>query len=667
MRLLIVLLLILAGQARAAESLPFSTSRDTATLVSEQDSVAAGRTFRLGLRLRLAPGWHTYWSNPGDAGAPAALDITGASAGAIVYPAPELLREGPFTSYAYTGEVLLPVTATVPGPGPASLDARAQWLVCKAVCVPEEARFHLILPAGDAAPGAQAALFQAADARTPRPSPFVAHVTATGLLWLDAPRLELRDAVFFPAEPGIIDQGAAQAMQVSPHRVSLALKPLKTLVGPLAGVLRLTDRGGQTTDLAITAGLAAAPAADAAPAGTGTGLLEALALAFAGGLVLNLMPCVLPVLAFKALSLAKLSGAARSAVRRDAALYTLGVLAAFLAIGSVTLIARAAGGAAGWGTQFQSVGFTIVTGWLLFAIGLNLSGVFMVGAQLAGAGQGLAARGSFFTGLLAVVVATPCTAPFMGAALAAALAMPPAAGLLVFAALGLGLAAPYAALALNPATARLLPRPGAWMETLKHVLAFPMYGTALWMVWVASQQTDQAGLAAVLASFLLVAFAAWAYGAGQPRERKLAFNLAALIGGAASLALLAAVLLAAPAPAAAQARSAGAAEPFSLARLASLRAAHQPVLVDMSAAWCITCLVNERLALAPQAVQDAFARHRVAYLKGDWTRQDAAITAYLHGFDRSGVPLYVFYPEAGEPEVLPQVLTPGLIMARVGG
>ena len=275
---------------------------------------------------------------------------------------------------------------------------------------------------------------------------------------------------------------------------------------------------------------------------------------------------------------------------------------------------------------------------------------------------------AFATGVLAVVVATPCTAPFMGAALAAALALPPAAGMLIFAALGLGLAAPYAALALIPATARLLPRPGAWMETLKHLLAFPMYGAALWMVWVASQQTDQAGLAAIFASFLLVGFAAWAYGTAQERERGLAFNLAALAAGAGSLALLAAMALAPAAPAGQPGGLAAAdgAEPFTAARLASLRAAHRPVLVDMSAAWCVTCLVNERLALAPTAVRHAFAQHNVAYLKGDWTRQDAAITAYLRGFDRSGVPLYVFYPADGAPVVLPQVLTEGLVLARLG-
>ncbi len=578
-----------------------------------------------------------------------------------MYPAPERLQEGPFTSFAYTGEVLLPVTAKADGA--AAISAHATWLVCASVCVPEDATFHLDLPAGTGAPGAQAALFQAADARTPRPSPFAAHVTASGTLWLDAPHLSLARAQFFPAEAGVVDQGAKQMLHVSADRVSLALRPLKPPLSALSGVLLLTDTGGQTEALSVTATGAAAPPD---PAAAGPGLLQALSLAFAGGLILNLMPCVLPILAMKALSLARLSGVARAHVRREAAFYTLGVLAAFCTIGALTLAARTAGGVAGWGVQFQSAVFTTATGWLLFAIGLNLSGVFVAGGRLAGAGQGLASRGSFFTGLLAVVVATPCTAPFMGAALAAALAMPPIEGMLIFVALGLGLAAPYAALALSPATARLLPKPGAWMDTLKHLLAFPMYAAALWMVWVASQQTDQAGLAAIFASFLLVAFAAWAYGFGQTRARPAVLNLAALASAAGGVALLAAVALAAPAAQAAQGVSADGSEPFSAGRLASLRAEHRPVLVDMSAAWCVTCLVNERLALAPQAVRDAFAAHKVAYLKGDWTRRNAGITAFLQQYERAGVPLYVYYPVGGEPEVLPQVLTAGLVLDRVG-
>ena len=651
-------LLCFPGIALAAESAPITSKRLTATLVSNVDTLSS-KPFRLGLRLKMAPGWHTYWSNPGDAGAPPSIEVTGATAGPLQFPAPERLREGSFTSFAYTGEVLLPMTATA---GTGHIEAHASWLVCAQVCVPEEGRFTLDLPNGDGAPGAQATLFDAADAAMPRPSPFPAHVTPEGVLWLEAAHLLVRAAEFFPAEAGVIDQGAAPGITVADDRLELALKPLKTPVRSLPGVLRLTDAGGQVENLTVSPTPAPLPRHEA-----GTSLARALLLAFAGGLILNLMPCVLPVLAIKALAIARLSGAARSHVRAEAAFYTLGVLVAFGVIGGITLAARAAGGAAGWGVQFQNAAFTTATGWLLFAIGLNLSGVFLVGGTLAGAGQGLAARGSFFTGLLAVVVATPCTAPFMGAALAAALAMPPLAGMLIFLALGLGLSAPYAVLALNPGMARALPKPGAWMDVLKHLLAFPMYAAALWMLWVASQQTDPAGLAAILASFLAVAFGAWVFGYAQMHEgRRWPSALAMVLAcGVCAAALLAITGSAAPASATAKASEDGS-EPYSAERLAGLRAAHRPVLVDMSAAWCVTCLVNERVALAPQAVRDAFAAHHVAYLKGDWTRQDPAITAYLKQYDRSGVPLYVFYPADGPPEVLPQILTPGLILDRVG-
>jgi thiol:disulfide interchange protein DsbD len=649
---LLVKLLAFCLLATPALAQPVTTPRDTAALISESDSFAPGKPLRIGLQLKLAPGWHSYWSNPGDAGAPPTLDITGAPAGPIVFPMPERLRDGPFTSYAYTGQVLLPVTVT-PGQGSVlHLAAQASWLVCARVCVPEEARFHLDLPSGSGAPGAQAGLFAAADARTPRASPFAAHVTPHGVLWVEAPHLALREAAFFPAEAGVIDQGAAQALTVRPDRIELALKPLKAPLPRLNGVLRLTDSGGQVENLTIAATASSLPQGGGSP-----GLLRALLLAFAGGLILNLMPCVLPVLAIKALALARLSGAARAHVRWEAAAYTGGVLAAFCAIGAITLAARALGDQAGWGVQFQSAAFTAAMSVLLLAIGLNLSGVFMVGGRLAGAGQGLAARGAFFTGLLAVVVATPCTAPFMGAALAAAIALPPASGMLIFVALGLGLAAPYAA--------RLLPRPGAWMDMFKHVLAFPMYGAALWMLWVVAQQTDPAGLAAVMLALLLTGFAAWAYGYGQMRARARVLNLAAISALGGLCALLVALAASGGAATPKAGLAADGSEPFSAARLASLRAAHRPVLVDMSAAWCVTCLVNERVALSAPAVRDAFAAHQVAYLKGDWTRQDAAITAFLKQYERSGVPLYVFYPARGEPEVLPQILTPGLVIDTV--
>jgi len=405
-------------------------------------------------------------------------------------------------------------------------------------------------------------------------------------------------------------------------------------------------------------------AAPAAP------LLQTLLLAALGGLILNLMPCVFPVLAMKAMGIARMSGAERGAVRAHALSYTAGVLVAFGALGVLLAGVRAAGRAVGWGFQFQSPAFVAALAWVLFGVGLNLSGVFGVGARLAGAGQGLAARGghagSFFTGLLAVLVATPCTAPFMGAAIAAALAAPSAVTLAVFLAMGLGLAAPYVLLAVLPGLARMLPRPGPWMDVLRGALAFPMYGAAAWLVWVVSLQAGSDGVLATAAGLVLVALAAWSLGLAQAaggRGRRLGGGvaLAAVLGAAA---ILAGIGTASVAPA--QAASEGA-EPFSAARLAALREAGRPVFVNMTAAWCVTCLVNERVALSPAPVRRAFADHHVAYLKGDWTRGDPEITAFLRGHARDGVPLYVLYPPGpAAPSVLPQILTEGTMLDQLG-
>jgi thiol:disulfide interchange protein DsbD len=433
----------------------------------------------------------------------------------------------------------------------------------------------------------------------------------------------------------------------------------------VSGVLTLRDAGGLPSTLQLDATPGEVPAAVAPP-----GLFRLLGLALLGGLVLNLMPCVFPVLAIKTVGLAGMAGARERSALLHAASYTAGVLVAFGGLGAVLLGLRAAGGAAGWGFQFQSPIFVALTAWVLFAVGLNLSGVFEVAAgRLAGAGQALAARrghaGDFFTGLLAVLVATPCTAPFMGAAIAGALAAPPAAAIAVFLAMGVGLAAPYATLALIPGVARALPRPGRWMDIVKQALAFPMYGATVWLLWVASEQTGPDGVLAVAAGLLLLGLAGWSFGLAQraARGRQIARGLAAL-AVVATLALLPALRTTALAP---QTRTVEGTEPFSATRLAALRAEHRPVFIDMTAAWCVTCLINERVALSPDSVRHAFADRQIVTMRGDWTRQDPAITAFLRDQGRDGVPLYVFYPaDGGAPTVLPQILTEGLVLQAIG-
>ncbi len=668
-----------ATPAWAGESAPVRSSRAVVTLVSDTDAVRPGQPLRLGLRMRMAPGWHTYWRNPGDAGVPPELTLTlppGVTAGDLQWPTPVRLPEGPVMTYGYTGEVVLPVALT-PGPDPLHVEATATWLVCEKICVPEEGSFTLDLPGGAPAPSAEAALFDAAAVRMPRPSPFAATVAPDGRLTLRGAGLSgaaVREAWFLPAVWGGVENAAPQVLTVGDGAVSLALKPGQAFKADanLAGTVVLRDGGGQETYLSVDAVPGAAPAPYTNTAAAAVPLAQTLLLALLGGLLLNLMPCVFPVLAMKAMALARLSGAALGEVRRHALSYTAGVMVAFGVLGLALLGLRAAGGAAGWGFQFQSPAFVAAMAWVLFGVGLNLSGVYQVGGRLAGAGQGLASRGghagSFATGALAVLVATPCTAPFMGAAIAAALAAPAAVTLLVFLAMGLGLAAPYAVLALIPAASRLLPRPGAWMDVLRGVLAFPMYAAAAWLVWVVSQQAGPDGVLAALGGLLLVGFAAWSLGLAQGSRRPWLGRGAALAAAVVAAALLPALSVASAGPvqAASSEAASGGSEPYSPARLASLRAENRPVFVNMTAAWCVSCLVNERVALSPAAVRDAFAARGVAYLKGDWTRGDPVITAYLREHGRDGVPLYVFYPAgAGAPEVLPQILTESAVLDQI--
>ncbi len=661
---LLVVLLFCTLHVQARESTAVVTPRDTATLITDTDAVAPGHPFHAALRIQLAPGWHTYWQNPGDAGLPPTIAFSGVSASPIVWPAPQRIAEGPVMTFAYTGDLVLPVTIT-PGAGPLHLQAHASWLVCSTVCVPEESDVTLDLPAGQPAPSAEAPLFAAAAARAPVPSPYTAHIAPDGVLSLSGegvPAAVVHGATFFPLAAGVIDNGAPQRLTAWNGTIALALHPTASFDPKvnLSGLLVLQDARGGETYLDVTA-------VPGSPAAAGPSVARMLLLALAGGLVLNLMPCVFPVLAMKAVGLARLSGEMRGAVRGHALSYTAGTVVAFLGLAVALLALRAAGQAIGWGFQFQSPVFVAAMAWLLFAVGLNLSGVFALGGGLAGAGQALAGRrghvGSFFTGMLAVLVATPCTAPFMGVAVAGALSAPPVVTLPVFAALGLGLALPYAVLAAVPGLARALPRPGLWMDVVRQVLAFPMYGAAAWLVWVVSQEAGSDGVLATAGGMVALGFAAWALGWAQRggRIRWLA-QVAAALGVAVALALVPR-LHSAPAPAA-QASEEGS-EPFSPVRLAALRAAGQPVFVNMTAAWCVSCLVNERIALAPHAVQEALAAHHVAYLRGDWTRQDPVITAFLRDHGRDGVPLYLFYPPGQAPTVLPQILTESAMLDQI--
>ncbi len=642
-------LLALPLSAHAAESTASVTKRATVTLVSDTDAVAPGTAYRLGLRFQIADGWHIYSRNPGDAGLPPDLAWTlpaGTTVGDIAWPTPRRLPEGPLMTFGYTKSAMLTLPATGPGP----IQLHASWLICNNICVPEEADFNLDLPAGTPASSAEALLFDIAAQTQPRPSPFQARIAPDGTLVVGGAGLKaesVSEAWFIPHLPDLVTPTGKQILDRTADEISLRLPPGEAFRAdqPLAGVLVLRDGSGQETALAVTATPGAAAASSS--------LWRTLGFALLGGLILNLMPCVFPVLAMKAMAIARLSAEARSTARAHAAGYTLGVMLSFAAIGGLVLGLRQAGHAVGWGFQFQSPVFVTAACWVLFAVGLNLSGLFEVGGRLTGSGQGLTLRngfaGSFFSGVLAVLVATPCTAPFMGVALAAALTAPPVQTMALFLALGLGLALPAALLSVVPGVARLLPRPGKWMDVFKQALAFPMYAASAWLIWVISLQAGPDGVLAAATGLVLVAFAGWTWRVGR--------NWGA---GLALLSIVAAGLVLAAAPVAAPSASAEpqAGERFTMARLGELRAEGKPVFVNMTAAWCVTCLVNERVALATTDVRQAMRQSQVTLLTGDWTRPNPEITTFLRSQGRDGVPLYLFFPPSNRPPVmLSQILT----------
>ena len=700
-RLLALLVSLLLALPAAAQSV-VTTDNVRAELLSEVSQVKAGEPFWVALRETMRPHWHTYWKNPGDAGQP--TDIAwklpaGVTADPIVWPAPTKIDVSGVVNYGFEGDVLLLVKITPPADfsgSTLSLAADAHWLVCSDVCIPEEGKFSLSLPVGPAATPADPAtraLFDAARRQVPNESPWPARfgVASSGdpILVVDAKGLKpdtIRDVYFFPAEWGPVANMAKQTARVTASGIRIPLKKGDAKAATpqqLAGTLVLNEKTGdgehrQAFD--ITARFDPAVAADAAsPAASDAGALslwQALAFALLGGLILNLMPCVFPVLAMKAASFVRLAGHSRAEIRRDGVAYAAGVLVSFGLMAATVLAIRAGAGEVSWGFQFQSPIFSLLVAYLFFVVGLNLSGVFEVGGRFAGVGQSLADRGgmtgAFFTGVLAVVVATPCTAPFMAAALGFALSQPAPQTVAVLLAMGLGLALPYLVLTFTPALQRLMPRPGPWMDRLRQFLAFPMYASAVWMIWVLTQQTGADGVLYALGGMVLIAFAIWLLRLGSPVSPTVWLRR-----GFASVAVLLAFSAAlkledqpATAASAAGGPSAGVSfdgwERFSRARLDEAVAARKPVFVDFTAAWCITCLVNDRVALDTAATRRAFEETGTVKLKGDWTNRDPEITATLKEYGRAGVPLYLYWaPGADRPKILPQILTEASVVATL--
>lgn len=684
--LIAALLSLVAAPATAQiDSLPKVQAR----LIADHAAIAPGQTVAVALEENIRTGWHTYWINPGEAGAPTEIQWTlppGWRASPIEWPYPKKLPVGPLMNYGYEGRVwlLLHITAPInakPGDTTA-LKAAASWLVCKDVCIPEDVSLVLPMKVAQQVQPSDLAVgqaFAAARARLPIASPWAMRYRLGEKLklFVAAPMLAKARPVsadFFPLTGHELRMSAPQSFTVARDGIILDLPPAKKFHPgqPLTGVLVLTSQDGSVQALDVNARAGLVPETEFMNEG-GMTVPLALLFAFLGGLILNLMPCVLPVLAIKALALSRQSGAERHETRLEGWIYGAGAVLSFLGLGLLLILLRGGGAEIGWGFQLQEpivvAGFAL----LMFAVGLNLSGVYEINPVAAG--DSLTRRGgtlgAFFTGVLAVAVAAPCTVPFMAAALGFALTQASAVALAIFAALGIGFAAPFVLLGEWPWLQRLLPRPGAWMNVLKQALAFPMYGAAVWLIWVLTLQTNATGVAAALSALVLFAFAMWLWSSSRnlgPRGRAIG-TLATLIGLIASFSCLAALRVSGRTPetAASLAPKAIASEPYTATRLSDLRAAHRAVFVDATAAWCITCLVNDEAVLSQPTVRDAFLRNHVTFLLADWTNRNPEITRLIESNGRSGVPLYLYFgPDAPEPRVLSQVLTEGEILSVLG-
>ena len=668
-------------------------------LAHAPEGVAAGKPVWLGLQLTHKPEWHTYWKNSGDSGLPTQLEWTlppGVLAGDIQWPVPVKIPIGSLANYGYEGTVLLPVPLEIapdfkPSMLAQELDVRlkASWLVCRKECIPEEGEFAIKLPIRGST-GLNAQAFEAAFAAQPKPV-----LTTPGKLIPDS-TAEIADGAlnvrvqglpasvrgrkleFFPETPEVIQTAGAwtQDWNGAVWTAKVPLSPQRAASPAVMPVVVTDGKAGWRAELKVVghwpktaAPAAVSPALEealrnnaagkpAASAGPGIGFFAALVGALLGGLVLNLMPCVFPVLAIKVVGFAT-HGDDTRARRLSGAAYTGGVVLSFVALGGLMLALRAAGEQLGWGFQLQSPLVVAALAALFTLIALNLAGVFEFGSLLPTAVASLEARhpvgNAFLSGVLAVAIASPCTAPFMGASLGLAVTLPPAQALAVFAVLGLGMALPYLAASLTPAAARWLPRPGAWMDVIRTLMAFPMFATVAWLVWVLGQQSGIDGAGALLALLVAMSLLVWTLTL-RGRARMVLSGVAVL--GLAALAWAALPQIAQP-PAPAQqtaARAEGEWQPWSQSRVEELVAKGRPVFVDFTAAWCVTCQYNKKTTLANREVMAGLKQANVALLRADWTRRDPAITAALTALGRSGVPVYVFYKKGSAPVVLSEVL-----------
>ncbi len=674
-----------------------TTDRVRAELLAHApEGVQPGKPVWVGLQLTHQPEWHTYWKNAGDSGLPTQLTWTlprGVEAGEIAWPLPRKIPIGNLANYGYENTVLLPVPLTITPEfkpsllgGDVEIKLKANWLVCKKECIPEEGDFTLKLAArSTTAMHTQA--FDASFAAQPKPMPAgLQGVRPESTARIDGNALEVqvqglpvavrgKTLDFFPETGEVIDNGARWT-QAWNGAVWTARVPLSAQRSASPGVMPVvlgTAGEAWRADLkvvgtwpataapaAISPALEAAlrnnAAASTAASGASLSLAAALLGALLGGLILNLMPCVFPVLAIKVVGFTKHADDRRGH-RVSGLAYTAGVVTSFVALGALMLALRAAGEQLGWGFQLQSPAVVAVLAALFTVIGLNLAGMFEFRSLLPSSLATLEARhpvlDSFLTGALAVAIASPCTAPFMGASLGLAIGLPAVQALAIFAVLGLGMALPYLAASFVPAVAHWLPRPGAWMETFRRLMAFPMFATVAWLVWVLGQQSGIDGAGALLALLVALSMVVWALTL-RGRTRAALASVALVSFGLLAWTAGGAITRSAPAPTAAVAGDRW--QPWEPGRVDQLLASGQPVFVDFTAAWCVTCVYNKNTTLAHADVLAAFQSGKYALLRADWTRRDPAITAALAQLGRNGVPVYVIYRQGRPPVVLSEVL-----------
>lgn len=671
-----ILGLFLASNLSAAQS---ARSQHTeVSLVSEAAVIAPGQPFTVALRMRMDPEWHTYWKNPGDAGL--ATRITWKlprdfSTGPIQWPAPQRIETGGLVSFGYEEEAWLLVEVQPPAslrPGSrVTLSARVEWLECKEICLPGSAELNLSLPVGRTMQKAAALepSFDSARAALPQRT-FTKlraedHGSEIVLVLEQASARLVPRAFFFPEQEQLLSYTAPQQLEPAAPGLRLRMRKADNAIHSttLSGVLRVEGPQGVVYLEVPELPLILTQSASAAGGGEKAGLtLWVLGLGFLGGLILNLMPCVFPVLGIKIMGLVQQAGMSPSTVLRHGLAYTGGVLISFWLLAGMLLLLRAGGAELGWGFQLQNPGFVFTLTSLLLVFGLNMSGVFEVGTSLIGTGARATSApswvGSFLSGALATVVATPCAAPFLAPALGAALALPPLPSLLLFTAIALGLASPFLLLSAFPKGVRFLPRPGPWMETLKQGLAFLLYAAAAYLLWVLAGQVEEAAFLAALLSLVVLGAAAWIYGKTSglhhsSRRRNLGLALAIVLSvGALSYGW----------PSSSE-NDAVSWEPWSPLAVQTALEQKRPVYVDFTARWCATCQVNKRVVFGSAEVRKAFRERRVVALKADWTNQDPQITAELARFGRSAVPFNLIYlPGRDEPIILPEVLTPGVVL-----